>query len=144
MMESPVAIVVFLQADDRNRVKLTHESSATKPASMIRFCIPPTSRGSRVAAEKRIWMEVRRHSHPKRLLEMTIKTVMHSVNAAMLMGMAQRIFMNASVRLPYFVLRRMSSAPVWYSLQNSGVVTMTHRNMRRKRYIPTYSVIFVL
>ena len=138
-----MAIVVFLDDEETNSMKLTQDNSAIKPPSITRFCNWPMFNPSSVDAEKRICMEVCRDSQPNKLLEMTIKIVMHSANMAIQMVIADDILIYASLRLPCRVLLKISSAPVWYSEQNRGAVVITHRNISRNRYIPSYSYIFL-
>ena len=142
-MARPVAIVVFLQAAERKSTKLILESSVTKPPSMTRFCICPIFKSSRLTTENRICMEVCRHSQPNRLLEISWKMTMQGIKAAIPMLRAARILTRASRLRPYLVLRRISSAPVWYSQQKSGAVIITQRNMSRKRQSPSYSAALV-
>jgi len=51
--------------------KKSHQKSKKIPASISRSCMPPTFRFNRLTAEKRICMDVCRHSQPNRLLEIT-------------------------------------------------------------------------
>ncbi len=129
-----MASCTLLQRADKNRVKPVMERRDKNPAPAAAAWVCPAVSAGITNTELIICTEVLSPSVPKTRFVTRRKIPVPARNVTANIITDTAAFTTASCILPYFVQRRILSAPVWYSAENTGHRIITIAKSIRRKY----------